>query len=134
MTVHRTMPTHPGVEGQERGRRYCKSHRADASKEAVPSDQGADLADARISPGPNGKLGPMARHPISSRLHGILDYTTGATLIAAPAALGLGGTAAGRILRGAGAGHAGYAALTRYELGVVKVIPYRAHLAMDAVA
>jgi hypothetical protein len=67
-------------------------------------------------------------------MHGMLDYATGATLVAAPAALGLGGTPAGWILRGAGAGHAGYAALTRYELGVVKVLPYRAHLVLDAAA
>jgi hypothetical protein len=76
----------------------------------------------------------MARRPISSRLHGILDYTTAATLVAAPALLGLGGTPAGRILRGAGATHAGYSAVTRYELGAVKLLPYRAHLALDAVA
>jgi hypothetical protein len=76
----------------------------------------------------------MTRRPISSRLHGVLDYTTGAALVAAPAALGLRGTTAGRILSVAGAGHAGYAALTRYELGVVKVLPYRAHLMIDAAA
>src|ERR1700712_1728067 len=90
---------------------------------------GAGIARATI-----GKPGGMARRPISSRLHGVLDYTTGATLVAAPAVLGLGGTAAGRILRGAGAGHAGYSALTRYELGAVKVIPYRAHLAAAVAA
>jgi hypothetical protein len=81
-----------------------------------------------------GKVSPMARRPISSRLHGVLDYTTGAALVAAPAVLGLRGTAAGRILRAAGVSHAGYAALTRSELGVVRVVPYRAHLAIDAAA
>lgn len=75
----------------------------------------------------------MARPPISSQVHGILDYVNGVTLVAAPEVLGLRGTRAGRILRIAGAGHAGLAALTRYELGVIKVVPYQAHLAADAV-
>ena len=71
---------------------------------------------------------------ISSRTHGVLDYTTGAALLAAPNVLGLRGTAAGAVLRAAGAGTIGYSLLTAYELGVAKVVPYRAHLAVDAVA
>ncbi len=71
---------------------------------------------------------------ISSRAHGVLDYTTGAALLAAPRMLGLRGTAAGAVLRAAGAGHIGYSLLTDYELGVAKVLPYRAHLAIDAAA
>ena len=76
----------------------------------------------------------MAARPISSQLHGILDYTTSATLTALPAVLGLGGTRAGRVLRLAGLTTAAYSALTRYELGAAKVLPYRAHLGLDAVA
>jgi hypothetical protein len=75
---------------------------------------------------------PLPR--ISSRTHGVLDYTTGATLLVAPRLLGLRGTAAGAVLRVAGAGHIAYSLLTAYELGVAKVVPYRAHLAVDAVA
>src|SRR5918998_6131091 len=71
---------------------------------------------------------------ISPRTHGVLDYTTGAALLAAPAVLGLGGKPAGAVLRAAGAGHIGYSLLTAYELGAAKVVPYRAHLAVDAVA
>ena len=52
--------------------------------------------------------------------------------MAAPAALGLGGTPAGRALRAAGAGHAAYSLVTNYELGLLKVVPMRAHLALDA--
>lgn len=73
----------------------------------------------------------MAAKPITPRLHGILDYVTGTTLLAVPKLLGLSGTRAGRILRGAGAAHIGYSLFTRYELGVVKAIPYRTHLAID---
>jgi hypothetical protein len=76
----------------------------------------------------------MAARPISSQVHGILDYTTGATLTALPALLGIGGTRAGRVLRAAGLTTVAYSALTRYELGAAKVLPYRGHLALDAVA
>ena len=76
----------------------------------------------------------MAARPISSKLHGVLDYTTGATLTVLPSVLGLGGTRAGRVLRFAGATHAGYSVFTKYELGAVKVLAYRGHLALDAVA
>ena len=76
----------------------------------------------------------MAARPISSKLHGILDYSTGAALTALPSVLGLGGTRAGRTLRIAGATTAGYSLVTNYELGARKALPYRGHLALDAVA
>jgi hypothetical protein len=72
--------------------------------------------------------------PIDSTLHGATDYTVGTTLMTVfPALAGIGGTRAARQIRTAGAIHAGYSTLTDYPLGVVKVIPYKAHLAMDAV-
>jgi hypothetical protein len=71
---------------------------------------------------------------ISPRVHGVLDYTTGTALLAAPRVLGLEGTPAGAVLRAAGASHVGYSLLTSYELGAIKLLPYRAHLAIDAVA
>ena len=70
--------------------------------------------------------------PITTKLHGVLDYVTGSVLLAAPALLGLAGTRAGRALRLAGVGHAAYSLFTDYELGVVKALPMRAHLALDA--
>jgi hypothetical protein len=71
--------------------------------------------------------------PIDSTLHGVTDYTAGATLMTVlPRLAGLSGTRAGRQIRKAGAIHAGYATLTDYPLGIVKVLPYRAHLAIDA--
>jgi hypothetical protein len=76
----------------------------------------------------------MPRRPITPRTHGAIDYVSGAALVAAPALLGLGGTRAGRALRAAGATHAAYSLLTRYPLGAAKVLPYRGHLALDAVA
>jgi hypothetical protein len=71
--------------------------------------------------------------PIDSVLHGATDYTMGALLMGAlPRLAGIGGTRAGRQIRIAGAAHAGYSTVTDYPLGVVKVLPYKAHLAIDA--
>ncbi len=69
--------------------------------------------------------------PISTRAHGVLDYLTGGLLLGAPRALGLSGTGAGRLLRLAGLGHAAYSVLTDYELGLVRRVPMRTHLALD---
>ena len=75
----------------------------------------------------------MARPtPISTKLHGVLDYLTGAQLIAAPEVIGLNGRGA-MALRASGAAHAAYSAFTDYELGAVRAIPMRAHLVADAV-
>ncbi len=70
---------------------------------------------------------------ISTKTHGILDYLTGATLLAAPKALGIEDEpSAARVLRMAGAGATAYSLLTDYELGLVKVMPMPLHLALDA--
>ena len=72
--------------------------------------------------------------PVDSTLHGVVDYTAGATLLTVfPKAVGIEGTRSARQIRTAAAIHAGYSAVTDYPLGVVKVLPYKAHLAMDAV-
>src|SRR4051795_10726006 len=75
---------------------------------------------------------PMPR-PIDSTLHGATDYSVGTLLMTAfPKLAGVEGTQSAKQIRAAGAIHAGYSALTDYPLGVVKVIPYKAHLALDA--
>jgi hypothetical protein len=72
--------------------------------------------------------------PIDSTLHGVIDYNMGAFLLTAfPKIAGISGSPAGRQIRRAGAIHAGYSALTNYPLGVVKAIPFKAHLAIDAI-
>jgi len=72
--------------------------------------------------------------PIDATLHGATDYTVGATLMSVfPRLAGIAGTPAGRQVRTVGAIHAAYSTLTDYPLGVVKLIPYRAHLAIDAI-
>jgi hypothetical protein len=72
--------------------------------------------------------------PVDSTLHGVTDYSVGTFLMTAlPRLAGIGGTPAGRQIRVAGAVHAGYSTLTKYPLGIVKLIPFKAHLALDAV-
>jgi hypothetical protein len=71
--------------------------------------------------------------PVDKTLHGLVDYTAGATLLSVfPRLAGVEGTRSARQIRAAGAIHAGYSTLTDYPLGVVRVIPYQAHLALDA--
>ncbi len=68
---------------------------------------------------------------LSTRTHGILDYLTAGTLMAMPRAMGWSENVT-RFLTGAAVGTIGYSLLTRYEFGAVKVLPMRAHLALDA--
>jgi hypothetical protein len=71
--------------------------------------------------------------PIDSTLHGATDYTLGTLLMTAlPRLAGVEGTESATQMRIAGAVHAGYSTLTDYPLGIVKLIPYKAHLAIDA--
>jgi hypothetical protein len=72
--------------------------------------------------------------PIDATLHGVTDYTAGTFLMTAfPKVAGIEGTRSARQIRTAGAIHAGYSTLTDYPLGIVKLLPYKAHLAIDAV-
>jgi hypothetical protein len=75
---------------------------------------------------------PRSRRPIGSRLHGVLDYLTGATLVGASRLPWIRGRFAGRALLAAGATHVAYSLVTDYELGALRKIPYRVHLVLDA--
>jgi hypothetical protein len=76
---------------------------------------------------------PTPPRPIDSTLHGATDYTVGTLLMTAfPKLARLEGTQSARQIRIAGAIHAGYSTITDYPLGVVKLLPYKAHLAIDA--
>jgi hypothetical protein len=75
---------------------------------------------------------PMPR-PIDSTLHGATDYTAGTLLMTAfPKLAGIEGTRSAGQIRIAGATHVAYSTVTDYPLGVVKLLPYKAHLAVDA--
>src|SRR5215218_10080261 len=71
--------------------------------------------------------------PIDATLHGVTDYTVGTLLMTAfPRLAGIEGTESARQIRTAGAVHAGYSTVTNYPLGAVKLLPFKAHLALDA--
>ncbi|MBV9195001.1 MAG: hypothetical protein JO168_12720 [Solirubrobacterales bacterium] len=77
---------------------------------------------------------PVRPRPVDATLHGVTDYAAGATLLTLfPRLANLEGTESARQIRIAGAIHAGYSTMTDYPLGVVKLIPFKVHLALDAV-
>jgi hypothetical protein len=77
---------------------------------------------------------PFPPRPIDSTLHGVTDYTVGTTLMTVfPKLAGVEGTDSARQIRISGAAHVAYSTVTKYPLGIVKLLPYKAHLALDAV-
>jgi hypothetical protein len=77
---------------------------------------------------------PRLPRPIDATLHGVTDYTAGTFLLTAfPKLAHIEGTRAARQIRIAGGIHAGYSTITDYPLGIVRVLPFRAHLAIDAI-
>ena len=71
--------------------------------------------------------------PVDATLHGVTDYMAGTTLATAfPRLAGIDGTESARQIRIAGGIHAGYSTITDYPLGVVKLVPYKVHLGLDA--
>jgi hypothetical protein len=72
--------------------------------------------------------------PIDSTLHGLTDYQVGTALMTVfPKLAGIEGTDSATQIRISGAVHVGYSTVTKYPLGIVKLLPYKAHLALDAV-
>lgn len=71
---------------------------------------------------------------IPTKAHGAVDMATGPALVAAPTLLRMNGnTGATLPPRVLGSLATVYALLTDYEFGVKRVLPMRAHLALDAV-
>src|SRR3954463_7245229 len=76
---------------------------------------------------------PFPPRPVDATLHGVVDYSAGTTLLTVfPRIAGIEGTRSAGQIRIAAAIHAGYSTLTDYPLGAVKLIPYKVHLALDA--
>lgn len=73
---------------------------------------------------------------IPSRVHGILDYIVAIALFFAPKIFGFEnvGGAAVAIPMVLGVGLFLYSLLTKYELGVLKVLNFRYHLVIDIIA
>lgn len=77
---------------------------------------------------------PFPPRPVDSTLHGVVDYTAGATLMTVlPKLLDVEGTRTAGQIRTAGAIHATYSTMTDYPLGMVRAIPFKTHLALDAI-
>ena len=66
----------------------------------------------------------------STRTHGVLDYLSVVLLFVLPRALGWDKTVT-RLLTGSALATLTYSLLTRYELGLVKVLPMPVHLTLD---
>ena len=74
----------------------------------------------------------MSLRTVPTGVHGAIDYLTGATLLAAPKVLGLNDEPrAAFVLRSAGGGALVYSLITDYELGLLRLLPMPAHLALD---
>jgi hypothetical protein len=72
---------------------------------------------------------------ISSRTHGILDYIVSIALILAPRIFNLDmASAEGKVPLYLGITSLVYSLLTRYELGAIKVLPFRVHLVLDVMS
>lgn len=71
--------------------------------------------------------------PISTQMHGVLDYVSAGTLLALPRMLGW-GNGITNAMTVAGLTTLTYSLLTRYELGAAKVLPMQTHLALDGMS
>ena len=72
------------------------------------------------------------RKPISTQTHGLMDYLTAGALAVLPGMLGFSERTT-RALQMAAVGKLCYSLMTDNELGVVRALPMKAHLAIDAV-
>jgi hypothetical protein len=70
---------------------------------------------------------------MSTATHGIVDYIVGGALMALPPFFSM-KTKTKAILESSGALAGAYSMMTDYERGMVKVIPMKGHLALDALS
>jgi hypothetical protein len=96
---------------------------------------GIRAASEKTIPPPRINTKDVFMNLIPTRIHGMLDYGVGLLLILAPWLFGFAtGGAEMWVPIVLGVGAIGYSLFTRYELGLVHVIPMHIHLAMDIVS
>ena len=72
---------------------------------------------------------------ISRQMHGVADYAYSALISAAPEVMGFKDEeTASTLSRVVGGGVLMTSLMTRYELGLIRVLPFKAHLTADVVA
>lgn len=69
----------------------------------------------------------------STKTHGVLDYLTAGQLLLLPPMLGWDRRVT-RLVQGMGVATALYSLVTRYELGLIKLVPMPVHLAVDVLS
>jgi hypothetical protein len=74
--------------------------------------------------------GTTVTKPISTRLHGMIDYSWASAATAMSKRVN-GATSTARLLRRAASTATANSLLTNYEAGALRVMPMKAHLAMD---
>ena len=75
-----------------------------------------------------------SRIMISTKIHGYMDYLMGILLIALPSLFNLPQGAASTVPVVLGAGTIVYSLMTRYELGLFRVISVKTHIIIDIIA
>jgi hypothetical protein len=70
---------------------------------------------------------------MSTATHGVVDYVVGGALMMVPPMLDM-SSKSKAILTASGAAACAYSAMTDYELGMVCVLPMKAHLTLDALS
>jgi hypothetical protein len=80
---------------------------------------------------PDDEVKVMKKLP--TRAHGILDYIVGGAMMALPRMMGCSSSVTD-LFAVAGGGAWVYSLMTKYELGALRVLPMKAHLAMDAIS
>jgi hypothetical protein len=87
--------------------------------------------DRRVVGAVNSALQRPMHLGISSRLNGLLDYAVALILFIAPWFLGYADHAVTPVSRALGAALLFYSLSTKYELGIIKMIPLQVHLFLD---
>jgi hypothetical protein len=70
--------------------------------------------------------------PISKNLHGLIDYSYAVIVPLLPEIAGFKNKESAKLLcRGLGAGAVSYSLLTKARWGLIRILPFKAHLAID---